>query len=152
MNSPLFLQPSTVVSFWPTVLKLVCLSICGSLVALGFYYTATNAASANESSAKSQSEIYSGVNSSFVTKTWDGGGATNNWSEAANWSGDTVPLAADTVVFDTTSVKNVTVDFNITVAAFQIASGYSGVISKGTPSLTVNGVFTQTSGTFTPGS
>lgn len=42
-------------------------------------------------------------NASAGTRTWDGGGATNNWSEAANWSGDTVPDAGDDVVFDTTS-------------------------------------------------
>src|SRR4030095_3341874 len=28
----------------------------------------------------------------LVTKTWDGGGVTNNWSEPANWSGDTIPV------------------------------------------------------------
>ena len=42
--------------------------------------------------------------------TWDGGGATNNWSEAGNWSGDLVPAAGDNVTFDATSTKNATID------------------------------------------
>jgi len=29
--------------------------------------------------------------------TWDGGGAGNNWSTAANWSGDAVPGTGDLV-------------------------------------------------------
>ncbi len=32
--------------------------------------------------------------------TWDGGGTTNNWSEAANWSGDTLPTSSDSVIFN----------------------------------------------------
>ena len=27
-----------------------------------------------------------------ATRTWDGGGGDNNWSTAANWSSDTVPV------------------------------------------------------------
>src|SRR5436190_1716771 len=45
-----------------------------------------------------------------ATATWTGNGTTNNWSQAANWSTNTVPGAADTVVFDSTSGKNATVD------------------------------------------
>lgn len=33
---------------------------------------------------------------------WDGGGATNNWSEAANWVGDAVPQSGDDLVFPST--------------------------------------------------
>ncbi len=36
-----------------------------------------------------------------ATRTWDGGGVDNNWSTAANWSGDTAPVDGDVVVFDT---------------------------------------------------
>ena len=99
----------------------------------------------SETLSKKQSEVV------LATKTWDGGGATDNWSEAANWSGDTVPLSADTVVFDATSVKNVTIDVNITVAAWQIAVGYTGTISQGTSTVTVNSTFTQSGGTFSGG-
>src|SRR5258708_4703611 len=38
-----------------------------------------------------------------VNRTWDGGGLTNNWSEAANWSGDIVPGSGDIAIFDGTS-------------------------------------------------
>lgn len=42
------------------------------------------------------------------TRTWDYGGASGDWQTAANWSDDTVPVADDTVIFDGTSVQNVT--------------------------------------------
>jgi autotransporter-associated beta strand protein len=31
--------------------------------------------------------------------TWDGGGADNNWTTAANWVGDVAPIVADSLVF-----------------------------------------------------
>jgi len=37
---------------------------------------------------------------SAATKTWDGGGSDNNWSTAANWNGDTVPVNGDVVTFN----------------------------------------------------
>ena len=75
-----------------------------------------------------------GVSANNVT--WDGGGATNNWSEAANWSGDVVPGASDVAIFDGTSTKNATMDAagpqgaNINVQAIKIATGYSGTITQ----------------------
>ncbi|MFI5428592.1 hypothetical protein [Aeromicrobium sp. UC242_57] len=38
-----------------------------------------------------------GVN--VPTRTWDGGGATSSWSEAANWVGDVAPSLAAALVF-----------------------------------------------------
>jgi fibronectin-binding autotransporter adhesin len=38
------------------------------------------------------------------TFTWDGGGADNNWTAAANWVGDVAPGAGDSLVFDATGV------------------------------------------------
>src|SRR5713101_3921984 len=35
-----------------------------------------------------------------ATATWDGGAGTALWSDAANWSGDTLPVNGDTVEFD----------------------------------------------------
>jgi uncharacterized lipoprotein NlpE involved in copper resistance len=51
--------------------------------------------------------------------TWTGLGATNSWSEAANWSKDAAPGSGDTVIFDGHSGKNAGVDagFAGTVAA-----------------------------------
>ena len=39
-----------------------------------------------------------------TTFTWDGGGADNNWTTAANWVGDVAPVAGDDLVFDSTGV------------------------------------------------
>ena len=41
-----------------------------------------------------------------TTMTWDGGGATKNWSDGANWSGDIAPGPNDDAIFDGTSTKN----------------------------------------------
>ena len=64
------------------------------------------------------------------TVTWDGGGSTNNWSEAANWSGDILPGAGDDVVFNVTSTKNVNIDMSVTVDSIFIGSGYTGIITQ----------------------
>src|SRR5262249_11630519 len=34
-----------------------------------------------------------------VTRTWDGGGADDNWTTAANWVGDFAPAPGDDLVF-----------------------------------------------------
>lgn len=62
--------------------------------------------------------------------TWDGGGADNNWSTAANWSGDVAPGTADLATFDSTSTKNATIDTNINVDGIDINSGYTGTITQ----------------------
>jgi len=87
-----------------------------------------------------------------ATETWTGLGATNNWSEAANWSADAVPGAGTTVIFNGTSSKNALVDtgFAGTVAAVQVNAGYTGTISLN-ENLTVQGAFTEASGTFSAG-
>lgn len=41
------------------------------------------------------------------TKTWDGGAATVNWADAANWSADGVPTSSDAVVLDNSVVNPV---------------------------------------------
>jgi (2Fe-2S) ferredoxin len=43
--------------------------------------------------------VYSAV------KTWDGGGADNNWSTAANWVGDVAPVPGDDLVFPAAAIK-----------------------------------------------
>ena len=40
----------------------------------------------------------------MAVRTWDYGAATTVWTTAANWSADTAPVAADEVIFDSTSV------------------------------------------------
>lgn len=85
-----------------------------------------------------------------ATRTWDGGGADNNATTAANWSSDTAPTAGDLVVFDSTSTKNCTWNISAatTFASFSINSGYTGTISLSN-SLTMTGAYTQATGTLT---
>ncbi len=95
------------------------------------------------------------VHGVLATKTWDGGGTTNNWSDGANWSGDTAPVPGDVVVFDSSSAKDASVDVEVNVASINIGSGYAGTISLNNG---VNMTFTgggntssQAGGTFTNG-
>lgn len=82
-----------------------------------------------------------------ATRIWDGGGATNNFSDAANWSDNLAPTNADDVVFNATSTKNAAVDAAITVNSFSISGGYSGTITQNFV-LTVTNSFTQSAGIF----
>jgi hypothetical protein len=85
-----------------------------------------------------------------ATRTWDGGGLDNNWSTAANWSSDTLPVAGDTVTFNGTSTKDAAIDVPVTVAVFQMNAGFTGTITQ-TNTLTLTASYTQSSGTFVGG-
>ena len=37
----------------------------------------------------------------MATRTWDNGAATQNWEDADNWSGNTVPVTGDTAIIPT---------------------------------------------------
>ncbi|MEO8540109.1 MAG: hypothetical protein ABI577_10255, partial [bacterium] len=84
-----------------------------------------------------------------VTVTWTGNGASNNWSDAGNWSPG-VPLSGDRVVFPPsanrkTNTNNLAV--NTTLSGFDITgSGYT--ISGNAVSLSGN-LFHDASGTNT---
>jgi hypothetical protein len=84
--------------------------------------------------------------------TWTGLGTTSNWSNAANWSTQTVPDSGTTVVFNGTSAANAVIDpaFAGPIASIQVNTGYTGRISMLTD-LTVNGSFTQAVGTWSAG-
>ncbi|MBI5089475.1 MAG: autotransporter-associated beta strand repeat-containing protein [Actinobacteria bacterium] len=64
-----------------------------------------------------------------VTATWDGGGASSTWSDAANWVGDVAPLAGSDLLFPAgaarlSNVNDLAAGFD--VASIDIASaGYS---------------------------
>jgi hypothetical protein len=77
---------------------------------------------------------------------WDGGGSTNNWSEAANWWGDTVPGSGDAVLFNDTSTKDAIIDISVFITGWTITAGYTGTITA-QANLTNNGDFTQNGGT-----
>jgi len=101
--------------------------------------------------------------------TWDGGGADTNWSTCMNWLGDVCPGSGDTVTFDNTSSKSVTIDTSINVAGASIFSTYGGTITQAasmtigasgwtqsgatfvgaSQAITVNGGFYLSDGTFT---
>ncbi len=83
-------------------------------------------------------------------KVWDGGGVDNNWSTLANWSGDTLPVAGDSVLFDGTSSKDVTMNNVLATVSGFFMRGYTGTITQ-TNTVTVTNNFEQTSGTFTGG-
>ncbi|HOW73054.1 MAG TPA: hypothetical protein PKY77_20860 [Phycisphaerae bacterium] len=68
---------------------------------------------------------------------WSGGGTTNNWSEAANWTGGMLPRSIDTAIFDGTSAKNCTLDVDVAPKAIKLNAGYTGVVSCGTKAITV---------------
>ena len=65
--------------------------------------------------------------------TWTGGGATNNWSDGANWSTASPPGSSDKAVFDGTSVKNATWDASgpATITALSVKASYTGTITLG---------------------
>lgn len=89
---------------------------------------------------------------SIPAGTWDGGGATNNWSEAANWTGDILPPDSMTVVFEEVSTKNVVFDIPLTrTGTTAISAGYTGTLSMGSTNLTFNS-FTQNDGIISIGS
>lgn len=97
--------------------------------------------------------FFAGRADAATVRTWDGGcGAETAWSCVANWSGNVVPGAADTALFNSTSTGNSSVDasFAGSVGSVTINPGYTGTISLAR-SLAVAVGFTQKTGTFTAG-
>lgn len=89
---------------------------------------------------------------SAATVTWDGGGADDNFSTDANWSGDTAPLANDDLVFPanagatTTLVNDLGLSFNdVTVNG---GAGSAGSYTIASLSL-IDGAVVTVSGTDT---
>ncbi len=66
-----------------------------------------------------------------IAAIWDGGGVNSNASTAANWSGDSVPLATDVAIFDSTSSNNATLDaaFTPTLGSMVIEDSYGGTVN-----------------------
>jgi hypothetical protein len=69
----------------------------------------------------------------MAIKTWTGAGANDNWTTALNWSGGTVPLAADDIVFDgvfpITGNKNCNYNNSTTAIASINFTGYTGTFT-----------------------
>ncbi len=85
-----------------------------------------------------------------ATINWTGGGITHNWSEAANWSTNSVPTASDYVVFSGTANKNALIDTPVSVGGIDLGAGYSGTITQaaGAPLTITRYGFFMKSGTF----
>ena len=78
-----------------------------------------------------------------ATKTWDGGGGNLNFSTPANWSGDTVPVNGDALVFDSTELSsNVTLN-NDMVGLSLTGITFAGVGGTGDYHLTGNALNIQ---------
>ena len=59
-----------------------------------------------------------------TTRTWSGGGANDNWSTTANWSGNVAPLSpADNVEFAGSTRPTPSLDSSTTVPSVSFASG-----------------------------
>jgi autotransporter-associated beta strand protein len=85
----------------------------------------------------------------MATRIWDGGAASNNWTNASNWAGNIAPVAGDDLVFpsnapDKTTDNNFSSDtlFNsITVAGgytqrgARVLLGNGGIISSGSSNI-----------------
>jgi hypothetical protein len=70
-----------------------------------------------------------GIQNSFAQKTWDGGAGTNNWGDANNWNGNTLPTSADNVTIG----NGFTVSLNVstTIASLIVGGGSSGSLTIG---------------------
>jgi lysophospholipase L1-like esterase len=82
------------------------------------------------------------------THTWDGGGANASASTKENWVGDVAPEAGDSVIFDAGALP-CSWDLSITLNAFSMNAGYTGIISP-TVSFGTTGDIIASAGTFTP--
>ncbi|MBS1797656.1 MAG: CSLREA domain-containing protein [Acidobacteria bacterium] len=72
---------------------------------------------------------------------WDGGGADNNFTTAANWEGDVAPAIGDYVIFNSNTVKSITVDGNQEVWGVIYGGGYAGAMTIDGGELRVRDVF-----------
>lgn len=73
--------------------------------------------------------LYAGGFASGPTTHYWTAGSHGNWSNASNWSTDSVPDFESPVVFNGDSVKNVNIDVPIDVASITVSNGYTGTIT-----------------------
>jgi autotransporter-associated beta strand protein len=68
-----------------------------------------------------------------ATRTWTGGGSTDNWSDAGNWGG-TAPVNGDTLVWDATSTARLSSynDIsNLSVGSITYSAAPAGIVLSG---------------------
>ena len=88
-----------------------------------------------------------------ATRTWDGGGAGNNWSTDNNWSGNKDPGNGDNLIFDNTSDTDSVIDQAYGPKSLILENGYDGTLTA-QANLSLSTDFEQEAGgsTFTLGS
>ncbi|MDA8746384.1 Ig-like domain-containing protein, partial [Rubripirellula amarantea] len=98
----------------------------------GYNGSATLAVLVDDGSLTDSTTVAITVNPGQTTFTWDGGGASNDWSDADNWDHDLVPEADDIVVFDITSTKASTVDASFVgaIAQITVTADYTNTITQ----------------------
>ncbi len=75
------------------------------------------------------------------SSTWDGGGADNNWTTAANWVGDVVPSANDELIFPSGAARLIsTNDFPIDASFHSLTVNGGGYNITGNAIILTNGI------------
>jgi hypothetical protein len=93
-----------------------------------------------------------GANRYWVASTNSNSNLATNWSETSGGTGNVgVPTYRDAVFFDNGSTNNCTIDANLTAASLLVTAGYTGIISQGANTITLNNGATFSGGTFTGG-
>lgn len=87
-----------------------------------------------------------------MTLTWDGNGADNNWTTAANWVGSVTPATGDTLTFGAASAARTTTDINNFAAGTSFNSlifATSGYVLNGNAITLTGGITAQAAATGT---
>jgi len=86
------------------------------------------------------------------------GNSNSNWNNTSNWSytsggsgGASVPGSSNTVFFDANGTGNCSMDVNVSVLEISIA-GYTKILTQNSTTITVDSLWSMSSGTFTGGS
>ena len=137
-------------SWWPTAAAVLAYGQTVSFtkdvtVAVGnvgdhFTDTLSVAGHDDEGDAASASASTSVAYTNVRTVTWDGGGADNNWTTAANWVGDAAPSPGDNLVFPAGAARMENVnDFPVGTqfGSILVAGGNYSILNNPVQSTTV---------------
>ncbi len=115
----------------------------GNYTSLGGSTTGTPSNGTVESTADlTPGDNYFTIGFGAAPIVWDGGAATSNWGDAANWDPDGVPTGSDNVSLTQASATAIDVDGNHAVQNLEIGNNVTLSI-LGTNTLTVNGGLQQ---------
>jgi hypothetical protein len=91
------------------------------------------------------SDFFTIASESPLPTAWDGGAATSNWGDAANWTNDTVPDSTTDVSLSFGSPT--TINVNGTFSVKNLTIGTNTTLNLGSGSLNVTGNYIESSGT-----